>query len=523
MFKATALFFKQNIYCVKYKILKKSTKKLFMRKKVGVIGAGIGGMATAVLLKQQGFDVTVFEKNEYPGGKIGQVIDGKYRFDLGPSVFTMPELVDELYQAVGETPEDYFQYDSLDQSCRYFYEDGTVLTAYRQTEDFIKELTRKTGEPENHIRAYLDKSRTIYDLTADIFMFRSIHSASDLLNRQTLWSLMNSRKIDAFHTMHQSNEKQFESEKLVQLFDRYATYNGSDPYRTPATFNIISHLEHNKGVYYPVRGIYSIAEGLLKLMKTLSIDVHLNEGVNEIVPGRKRVERLITDSGEYTFDYMVSNMDVNLFYSQVLKDEAMLKKVIKPEKSSSALIFYWGVRGRFPELGLHNILFSQDYPGEFRHLFGHKKLHSDPTVYIYISSKVVPEDAPRGCENWYVMVNAPEDTGQDWTVLRSQVREHILAKIHRMLGIDLRDYIETEQVMDPPAIGRYTSSYHGSLYGNSSNSRFAAFNRHPNFSRKYRNLYFTGGSVHPGGGIPLSLASARIVSDKIRRHEQRQR
>jgi phytoene dehydrogenase-like protein len=156
-------------------------------------------------------------------------------------------------------------------------------------------------------------------------------------------------------------------------------------------------------------------------------------------------------------------------------------------------------------------------------LFEYKRLHPDPTVYIYISSKVVAEDAPRGCENWYVMVNAPENIGQDWTLIRSQAREHILTKIRSMLGIDLRDSIEREQVIDPPAIEAYTSSYHGSLYGNSSNSRFAAFNRHPNFSRKYRNLFFTGGSVHPGGGIPLSIASARIVSEKIKQHEQKQK
>lgn len=494
-----------------------------MRKKIGIIGAGIGGMAAAVLLKHQGYDVAVFEKNEYPGGKIGQVIDGKYRFDMGPSVFTMPELVDELFRTVGENPRDYYQYEPLDQSCLYFYDDGTVIHAYHQAEAFIEELANKTGEPAGHIRNYLNKSRTIYEVTSDIFMFRSIHSVGDLLNRKTLRSLMSFQKIDAFQTMHQSNEKQFESEKLVQLFDRYATYNGSNPYRTPATFNIISHLEHNKGVFYPVKGIYSLAEGLFKLMKSLSIDVHLDEEVREIVSSGRRVERLVTDSGEYNFDYMVSNMDVNLFYSKLLKDESMLKKVAKPEKSSSALIFYWGVRGRFPKLGLHNILFSKDYPGEFKHLFEYKRLHPDPTVYIYISSKVVAEDAPRGCENWYVMVNAPENIGQDWTLMRSQAREHILTKIRSMLGIDLRDSIEREQVIDPPAIEAYTSSYHGSLYGNSSNSRFAAFNRHPNFSRKYRNLFFTGGSVHPGGGIPLSIASARIVSEKIKQHEQKQK
>ncbi len=491
-----------------------------MKKKFAVIGGGIGGMAAAISLRNQGYEVTVFEKNRYLGGKMGQIQMQGYRFDLGPSVFTMPGLVDELFEAAGEAPRAYYRYDPLSQSCQYFYEDGTLIRAFGEVEDFARELAAKTGEPQSHIHRFLEKSRTIYELTADLFMFHSIHEPAAMLKRGNLKPLLNFRKIDAFRTMHQANSRHFNSSKLVQLFDRYATYNGSDPYRIPATFNIITHLEHNMGVFYPEGGIHAVVEALQRLMDKTGIRVHRQEPVEKLLPGKDRIQGLQTPQGRYDFDGFVSNMDVNLFYDQLLKEERTLKKLRKPEKSTSALIFYWGVDGSFPDLSLHNILFAKNYRQEFDYLFKQGSISPDPTVYIYISSRVVEGDAPRGKENWYVMVNAPEDTGQDWARLRAEARTNVVAKIQRMLGIQVDRHIECEKILDPPSIGAYTTSYHGSLYGNSSNGKFAAFNRHANFSRRYHNLYFTGGSVHPGGGIPLALASARIVSDKIRKDDK---
>jgi len=490
-----------------------------MKEKVAIIGSGLGGMASAIRLRSRGYDVTVFEKNHQVGGKMGQIHTKGCRFDTGPSVFTMPELVDQLFEEAGEIPDGYYRYKKLDQSCRYLYEDGTAIDAFSDPEAFARELSEKTGEPINNIHRFLDKSRTIYNLTADLFMFHSVHDPKALFTFRNLKALLQFGKIDAFQTMHQSNKRSFQSDQLVQLFDRYATYNGSNPYQIPATFNIISHLEHNMGVYYPEGGIYAIADAMHRLMEKMKIKIHLNQPVRNLVPEGRSIRGVVTHSGEDHFDHVVSNMDVNLFYESLLPDERKLKKTRKPEKSSSALIFYWCIEKEFPALNLHNILFSEDYPREFEYLFSQKQIYSDPTVYIYISSKAVAGDAPRGGENWYVMINAPEDRGQNWSRIRREARKNIIAKINRVLGIQIQQHIGHEQVYDPPAIESHTASYHGSLYGNSSNGRFAAFNRHSNFSRKYKNLYFTGGSVHPGGGIPLVMSGARIVSEKILRHE----
>ncbi|MDX5340018.1 MAG: phytoene desaturase, partial [Cyclobacteriaceae bacterium] len=175
----------------------------------------------------------------------------------------------------------------------------------------------------------------------------------------------------------------------------------------------------------------------------------------------------------------------------------------------------WGVKKVFPELDLHNILFSDNYREEFAHIFQKGSIYADPTVYINITSVHRPQDAPEGCMNWFTMINVPNNQGQDWDQLIQKARKAIIAKINRILKTDLESLIVVEEILEPRTIESKTSSAQGALYGNSSNTKFAAFLRHANYSSKIKNLYFCGGSVHPGGGIPLSLLSAKIMSEMV--------
>jgi len=211
---------------------------------------------------------------------------------------------------------------------------------------------------------------------------------------------------------------------------------------------------------------------------------------------------------------VVTDVDVIPFYRKLMKEERPARKQERQERSTSALIFYWAMNRRFEELDLHNIFFSSDYPGEFNCL-RKGEVSTDPTVYLFASSRAIPSDAPDGKDNWFVMINVPYDRGQDWSRVVSRARENIIKKLSNRLGYNIKEEIGAERVLDPPLIEKLTDSSRGALYGSSSNSRFAAFRRHPNVKGKYENLWFVGGSVHPGGGIPLCLASARIAADMI--------
>ncbi len=482
-----------------------------MSLKVAIIGSGIAGIASAIRLAVKGHHVDLFEANAYPGGKLSEIQLGDYRFDAGPSLFTFPELVDELFVLAKENPRDYFNYERLEEICRYFYEDGTQFTAYGDRDRLIQELSTKTSEPAEHIKKALDNSAQLYDFLGEMFMFRSLHDIRTFIGKSAFRSYLNLGKMDFFRTMHAANEDQFNDARLVQLFDRYATYNGSDPYQTPATMNIIPNLEFGKGAFFPEGGMNAITRSLVALAERTGVTLHLGQKVERILLKNKRINGLRVGGEDLDYDRVVTNMDMVATYKKLLPDVSEPKRLLKQQKSSSAVIFYWGISKSFPELDLHNIFFSSDYKTEFKHLFQDMTLYDDPTVYVNISSKHRTEDAPSGGENWFTMINAPHNVGQDWEGLVAAARRSILTKLERMLGQPIEPLIEVEDVLDPRTIESRTSSSLGALYGNSSNNKFSAFLRHPNVSRRIKGLYFCGGSVHPGGGIPMALSSAKIV------------
>lgn len=480
-----------------------------------IIGAGIAGIATALRLRAAGMDVSVFEANDYPGGKLHAFSLEGYRFDAGPSLFTMPELVTELFGLFKEQSNDFFDYNRKESVCNYFWEDGIRFTVNGDRDVFVKDAEAKFGIEASTLLTYLKNSQKKYELTSPIFLEKSLHKISTYLSLDTLKALTQMSKMGIGSSLNTLNEAMLKEPHLVQLFNRYATYNGSSPYKTPGIMSMIPHLELHLGTYFPKGGMHSITTSLYELAIRQGITFHFGQKVDKIVVTKRRAVGIqVKDKQHYT-DVIVSNMDIFSTYEKLLPDQSHPKRILSQERSSSAVIFYWGIRKQFPELDLHNIFFSQDYQKEFTNLFEHKTLCDDPTVYINITSKEEVGDAPSGCENWFVMVNAPGDYGQDWNKLVAQVRENIINKINRLLGIDIEPLIEVEDVLSPPLIEQRTSSYRGALYGTASNSKFTAFLRHPNFSSRIKQLYCSGGSVHPGGGIPLCLLSAKITSDLI--------
>ena len=480
-----------------------------------VIGAGIAGIATALRLRAAGMEVSVFEANDYPGGKLHAFSIKGYRFDAGPSLFTLPELVTELFALFNEQSKEFFQYTRKESVCNYFWEDGIRFNVNANRDVFVKDAEAKFGIEASTLLTYLKNSQKKYELTSPIFLEKSLHKISTYLSLDTLKALTQISSMGIGSSLNTLNEAALKEPHLVQLFNRYATYNGSSPYKTPGIMSMIPHLELHLGTYFPKGGMHSITTSLYELALRQGITFHFGQKAEKIVVKKQRANGIQVKDKQHHADVIVSNMDIFSTYEKLLPDQPHPKRTLSQERSSSAVIFYWGIRKQFPELDLHNIFFSADYQKEFTNLFEHKTLFDDPTVYINITSKEEPGDAPMGCENWFVMVNAPGDYGQDWNTLVGQVRQNIINKINRLLGTDIEPLIEVEDVLTPPLIEKRTSSYRGALYGTASNSKFTAFLRHPNFSSKIKQLYCSGGSVHPGGGIPLCLLSAKITSDLI--------
>ena len=480
-----------------------------------VIGAGIGGVAAALRLSKKGYKVTVFEANDYPGGKLSAFSLGDYRFDAGPSLFTMPQYVTELFEIHGEKASDFFTYQKKKIACQYFWEDQTQLTAYADSKLFLQEVHNKLGVKATVLEKYLKRAKKKFELTAPLFLEQSLHKFKGFLSVKTLKALLNLSLYEINQNLHTVNAAQLKEPHLVQMYDRYATYNGSSPYQTPGIMTLVQHLEQEFGTFVPDGGMEQITLSLFELAKRKGVSFHLGEKVSQILVENGKATGIKTKNHTLLADIVLSNMDVFPTYKNLLKGIKAPQRILSQERSSSAVIFYWGINKIFDQLDLHNIFFSQDYKSEFEAIFNQKKPSEDFTVYVNITSKDIPSDAPKGAENWFVMINTPADHGQDWNQIKNELRKKTIAKLNRILKVDMDSLIQEEEVLTPPMIEHKTSSHLGALYGSSSNNKMAAFLRHPNFSSKIKNLYFCGGSVHPGGGIPLCLLSAKIATDLI--------
>jgi phytoene desaturase len=484
-------------------------------KKAIIIGSGVGGMATAIRLAVQGFAVSVYEKNSLPGGKISAFEKDGFHFDAGPSLFTQPQNIEELFGLAEEHIEADFSYQPVDVACKYFYENGKIVNAYTSPIKFAQELKEQLNEAPEKVLAYLQESEKLYNNIGTIFLNNSLHKIKTWLNKSIGNALKIVRFDYLFNTLNHYNTKHFSSSEAAQLFNRFATYNGSNPYKAPAMLSLIPHLEQNLGTFYPKGGMISISNAVYNLAIKKGVQFFFNTPVQHILHQNGIINGVVVNNENMMADIVVSNVDVYFTYKNLLNNINKAKKILQQERSSSAVIFYWGINKPFPQLQLHNIFFSADYKTEFDDIFTHKKLSTDPTVYINITSKMETAQSPEGKENWFVMVNAPANTGQNWELLKITLRKHIITKLSRMLGENIEPLIVTEHTLDPVQIEAQTDSYMGSLYGTSSNSKLAAFFRPANYTNTIKGLYFCGGSVHPGGGIPLCLKSAKIVSELI--------
>jgi phytoene desaturase len=487
-----------------------------MTKDVVVIGAGLGGMAAAVRLSAAGCKVSVLEKNSTPGGKLGYHVSGGYRFDTGPSLLTMPYVLEALFRDIGRELTDYLELIELPKTCRYFYPDGTVFDASSNPSAMQTNIARFSPEDAEVWPAYQEYCKNLYHRAAEIFLFNPIHEWRRLMFSKMIRKLPGILNLDAGRSMHSRNNRFFKDPRMVQMLDRYATYNGSDPFRAPATLNIIAHVEYNPGAYYIRGGMYKLAQVLEKLCVEYGVEIRYDQPVRAVIHQNGCVTGVETDNGTVHADTVVCNADVIHSFNHLIAGQDKFKnKLNRLEPSLSGMVFLWSVGRQHPSLLHHNIFFSADYESEFRQIFEAHKVPDDPTVYVSITAKSDPADAPNGCENWFVMVNMPYTCeNQNWSEFQKYTRRAALTKLSAH-GFDIGSDILKEHVLTPVYFRERLNSNRGSIYGISSNSRFTAFMRPPNRNRQIKNLFFAGGSAHPGGGIPLVLLSGKICAEMI--------
>jgi phytoene desaturase len=491
-------------------------------KKIAIVGSGLGGMSTAIRLAKKGYDVTVYEQNGSFGGKVGELIintlEGPFRFDTGPSLLTLSGVFEDLFGLFELNFQQLCPLNKLESSCKYFWSDGLVFNSYKNLEKLQFEIERLGISNRKELEEYKQITLLIWEKSKDFFVYNDLNVFS-FFDINFLLALPYFWKINFWRTMHDFHRKIFRNPKMVQVFDRYATFNGSNPYLTPATFSVISQVDLFQDTYLPENGVRDIVLQIYNLALMAGVNFRFNchvDKVNKVeIQGKNQFE-IVWHEESKVYDSVVFNVDPLTVQKKKIVPFYKEINLNTKELSSSAIVFYWAINAEFPELDLHNILFTDDYFEEFNAIFENCVTYTDPTIYINITKKKIITDAPKGCENWFVMINTPP--GSDITTNQiEKLRRLIITKIENFFRFaNLDNLIIGERVLTRKDLELKTGSYMGSLYGKNSNKLSSAFMRNLGY-KVDEGIFFVGGSVHPGGGMPLAVLSGKFVAEKVNR------
>lgn len=487
-----------------------------------VIGAGIGGMNAALQLAKAGLQVSIFEKNAYPGGRMRRIHHEGCTFDAGPSLITMPFILQDAFSSEphADTQQFYPELIAIDPICHYRWLDGTTYNCYANADKRNAETARVFGDAAvQEMNAYLNHAADVYHATKDVFLFNRFEGFKEFFKLNNIAMLPKLSRLRFAQTFHDFNAEYFNDPKLIQLFDRFATYNGSSPYLAPATLMVIPFIEFEYGGWYPRGGIYAIAEAFEQACLHQNITIHYNADVKKIIVQDSIAKGIQLESGEiHTAEHIISNGDV--YYTRT----ALLKRQNEklPPLSSSGFVMMMSVKRNPFAMNHHTVLFSDHYKQEFQQIFHEGSNPEEMTIYISVSGKTDASQISDDCENWFILVNTPSVQNTEyWTSENKQRYADIIMKQLQRFYPDIETYISGQPIYISPS--DFAHEFHatgGSLYGSSSNSMFSAFLRPKNRDASIKNIYYCGGSSHPGGGVPLVILSGGFAAQEILDHHK---
>jgi phytoene desaturase len=487
-----------------------------MAKQAVIIGGGLGGLAVALRLAARGWRVTVCEQGARFGGKMNLWESGGFRFDTGPSLITMPWVFEELFAAAGSRLADHIKLTSVQPICDYVYDDGVRFTYTSSLPDWLATV-RQLERNEQGFLDFMKLGAKLYEVSSRTFLARRPLEWPHASDKSVLRHLPLRYGWGNYHLTVAAH---FHSPYLQQLYDRYPTYVGSSPYRSPATLSVIPYIEFAFGGWYVQGGLYRIVEALVELAERAGVTLLTRSRVAyvERISGKVAAVEL-ADGARLSADVVVMNGDASRI-AQLLGDSETAE-LPRAQRSMSGLVFLLGLRRSLPELQHHTIYFSADYQREFEELFDERRFPSDPTVYVNAPSRSDRSVVPGEGETLFIMANAPANEDDAWDEEQiADARRRVMARLRNGGFPNIEEDIVVSDVWTPRRIAERYAMPGGAIYGAHSHGWRNAFLRPPNKDSRWAGLYYVGGSSHPGGGTPTVLLSARITAKLIERYER---
>ena len=494
-----------------------------MTDRVAVIGGGLGGLASAVVLAGRGHKVTLLERNPWLGGKAAVLEEGGFRFDMGPTILTVPRVLRRIFAEAGRDIDQEMKLVRLDPQWRCFFEDGSVLDLSENIEAMAGTLDRFAPGSGEGYRRFQQLSERLHGISERFFFWKSVEDLMDTMDMRRSMNLSTMSDVLALRmgtTVAGTIRGRVPDARVAQMLDHFTQYVGSSPYGSPAVLCAIAHMQTSEGVWYPMGGTRAVPEALERLAGDLGVDIRTGTGVRQVHAEGGRAVAVETDRGErIPVSAVVSNMDAVRTYRELVGGAPAKRfgKRRQYEPACSGVVFYLGLDRGYDHLLHHDFVFSRDPEEEFDWIYRKGEPAPDPSCYIAAPARTEPGVAPDGGEALYVLVHTPYlRPHHDWSKMLPDYRNTVFDKLKRTAGMkDLEDRIRVERVLTPQDIHDRYNVLNGAIYGLASHGRFMGAFKPGNRSRELEGLYLAGGAAHPGPGMPMVLMSGWIAADTL--------
>jgi phytoene desaturase len=481
-----------------------------------VIGAGIGGIATATHLAKQGLNVTVIEKNNRPGGRCDRFKKSGHHFDTGPTLFVMPLVYKAEFAALGAPMHEMLDLQRVDPTYHLIFDDNSRLNLTSDMKRMQEQLnSMEAGSFQGFLR-YLDEGHRHYHLAIEKLVNRDFRKAVDFFSPGNL-PLLYQLKPLAKHYDNMANY--FDNPRLKAAFTFQDMYMGLSPFEAPATFSMMQYTEMAHGVWYPKGGMYRIVEALMDIARAAGVEFEFGTAVEQIVLKGSRATGVELEDGRCRkADAIVANADLPYVYQNLLPPDGMVQKMKRKRYSCSTISFFWGVDKPFAELPPHMLFLADDYRGNFNSIINELTLPQNPSLYIHAPARLDASMAPPGEDTLIAIVpvgHLDESGEQDWRQIRDQARQAVFDRLAKLGIQDLEEHLKFEVNYIPPSWRKRYNLVKGATHGLGHTLTQLGYMRPHNRHAKYHNLFFVGASTHPGTGAPTALVSGRLTAARL--------
>jgi phytoene desaturase len=482
-----------------------------------IIGAGIGGIATALYLSKNGYNVNVYEKNPTPGGRCGQMIRDGHRFDLGATMLMMPDIYREVFNSLGISLFETTEISPLEDLYNIYFDNNDVFTFSKDKAKMKLQHDKIEAGSFEKSQKYVSAGYEIFQTGMNKLIGRNFDHLFQFVNFRNVGMLI---KLKTYISNYRYVKKFFQNTHLRMAYTFQNIYVGQSPFDSPALFSMVPAAELTEGSFFPKGGMFTIVEKLLESAKTGGVQFHYNKPVKKIIINGNKAEGIILEDGsELMTDIVVANADLPYVYRNLLPRSGKSKKLDRMKYSCSAICFHWGLDKVYPQLGHHSVFLSDGFREGLDTIFKDKSVGDNPSFYVHAPTRTDPSAAPVDHDTLSFVVGAghvDKKKNQDWNVLKNKTRTAVIRRLKQLGLEDIEDHIKFEISFTPENWESVCNITRGSVFGSLAHNilQMGYFRPHNQHSR-YKNLYFTGGSTHPGNGIPNVLLSAKLTAERI--------